>query len=212
MRLLGRRRPPRNVFVLGTGRCGTTAVAEACKHLTNYTAGHETRTRLVGVERLSYPDRHVEVDNRLAWFLGGLDQRYGHEPLYVHLRRDPEKVARSFLQRWDTPPVSIIKAFHQSLLVHGRPWPEDQRLDVCRYYVETVTANIELFLRDKPNQMTVWLEEAADWFPAFWNRIGGRGDLDASMAEFGKQHAATGEDPELRRQRKRAQAERLKPS
>ncbi len=62
-----------NVFVLGTGRCGTTTFMKACRHVTNCTSGHETRVNHVGPERLSYPSNHIEADNRLSWFLGRLD-------------------------------------------------------------------------------------------------------------------------------------------
>ena len=62
---------------------------------------------------------------------------------------------------------------------------------MCRFYVQTVTANIEGFLEDKPHQQTVWLEEAQVWFPAFWERIGGEGDLAAALGEFSIRHNAS---------------------
>lgn len=165
----------------------------ACEHLTNYTAGHETRTGAIGDGRLDYPDRHVEADNRLSWFLGDLGERFGDEPLYVHLRRDPEQVAASFLRRWRSRGAkptgsSVVRAFAHGLMIHNEEWPEADRLDVCRFYVRTVTKNIEAFLADKTNTMTVWLEDANSWFPTLWDRIGGEGDLDMAMAEFGVRH------------------------
>jgi hypothetical protein len=86
---------PDNVFVLCTGRCGSLAFARACAHMTNYSCGHESRCSLLGAERLSYPSRHIEVDNRLAWLLGRLDETYGKDAFYVHLRRDRDATARS---------------------------------------------------------------------------------------------------------------------
>jgi len=68
----------RHVFVLCTGRCGSVSFAKACGHFTNYTAGHDTN-RQPGPARLDYSARHIEIDNRLAWFLGGLDERYGDD-------------------------------------------------------------------------------------------------------------------------------------
>lgn len=101
MALLNRLRRPTRVFVLNTGRCGSMTFARACEHLTNFTAGHETRARVVGFEaRMDYPNWHIEVDNRLTWFLGPLSQRYP-DAFYVHLRRDSEAVINSFVQRWD---------------------------------------------------------------------------------------------------------------
>jgi len=168
----------------------------ACEHLTNYTAGHETRTGAVGHGRLAYPDRHVEADNRLSWFLGDLGERFGDEPLYVHLRRDPEQVAASFLRRWrswssNPSGSSMVRAFAHGLLIHNAQWSEAERLDVCRFYVHTVTKNIEAFLADKTNTMTVLLEDASSWFPTMWDRIDGEGDLDAAIGEFGVRHNAS---------------------
>ena len=90
-----------NVFVLCTGRCGSTTFARAAEHATNFSVGHESRKRLIGAERFAYADNHIEVDNRLSWMLGRLDDHYGERARYVHLTREREAVARSFLQRWD---------------------------------------------------------------------------------------------------------------
>ena len=119
------------VFVLNTGRCGSMTTIKACEHLTNYTAGHETRTGAIGDRRLDYPDRHVEADNRLSWFLGILGERFGDGPLYVHLRRDPEEVAASFLRRWrswrtSAAGSSVLGAFAHGLLIHHEEWGGDR--------------------------------------------------------------------------------------
>ncbi|WNC29392.1 hypothetical protein [Thermosynechococcus sp. PKX82] len=46
------------------------------------------------------PIATLEVDNRLSWFLGRLDQTYGDRAYDVHLRRDDLSVARSYRQRY----------------------------------------------------------------------------------------------------------------
>ena len=95
--LLGNRLPGEealNVFVLCTGRCGSVTFARACRFIDNYTAGHETAHGY----NLEYPDRHIEVDNRLSWFLGRLDERYP-DAYYVHLLRRREDVVQSFARR-----------------------------------------------------------------------------------------------------------------
>lgn len=183
---LSLRRAPTNVFVLGTGRCGTMTVTKACGHLANFTVGHESRAHAYGEARFAYPARHIEADNRLSWFLGDLDSRFGGKPLYVHLRRNPGRVAASFERRWGR---GIIGAFHGAVVLGGSS--DEERLKVCRFYVDTVTANIEMFLKDKPRVMTVWIEEHREWFPSFWARIGGDGDLEAAMAEFHSHHNAS---------------------
>ncbi|MEJ1383421.1 MAG: hypothetical protein RPV21_03475, partial [Candidatus Sedimenticola sp. (ex Thyasira tokunagai)] len=66
-----------NIFILNTGRCGSTTFIEACRHITNYSAAHESRIQLIGDRRLAYPQNHIEADNRLSWLLGRLEHTYG---------------------------------------------------------------------------------------------------------------------------------------
>ena len=102
-----------NVFVLCTGRSGSTTFYRACRHITNYSAGHELNTSEVGRARLDYPEDHIEVDNRLSWLLGRLDQAYGDRAFYVHLTREEEATARSFDRRWASR-YSIIRAYAEA--------------------------------------------------------------------------------------------------
>jgi hypothetical protein len=182
---LTRRRPPSNVFVLGTGRCGTTTFVRACEHLTNWSAGHETLAHQIGDARFAYPRRHIEADNRLSWFLGDLGRRYP-DALYVHLTRDPEKVVASFLRRWGR---GIIQAFTHGIVM-GAAYDESDRAEACRMYVDTVTANIEAFLAGR-NHVTVKLEDVAVDFPRFLDRVGAEGDLDKAMREWLTAHNAS---------------------
>lgn len=168
-----------NVFVLNTGRCGSTTFSRACGHIRNYTSGHETRADLVGPDRLAYPPHHIEVDNRLSWFLGRLHRRFGDEAFYVHLTRDRDATAESFLRRFGR---GIMQAYSQHVLMS--PSCGADALDVARDYCDTVDANIRLFLRDKTRVVRFRLESAADDFPGFWRAIGAEGDLDAALAEF----------------------------
>ena len=160
-------------------------------------------------QRLEYPDNHIEVDNRLAWFLGVLGEKYP-DARFVHLVRDREAVAQSFLKRWkeDPPPwkeyknpiirayrkhrerhpgPGIILAFAHPIIARPAPWNEEQRIEICRFYYDTVNANIAHFLRDKCS-MEVRIENIEDDFQDFWSWIGAEGDYDAAIAEFSRQH------------------------
>lgn len=172
-----------NVFVLTTGRSGSLTFAEACRHITNYTTGHETRVGLVGEARLAYPDGHIEIDNRLAWFLGRLEMAYGDDAYYVHLRRDDEATAGSHVRRWNKP---AMRSYRKGIL-----WDVDagvDRMALARDLSLTMNSNIEQFLRDKSKVMRIDIETAASTFPAFWEAIGADGDLKAALAELSTRH------------------------
>jgi hypothetical protein len=165
-----------NVFVLCCGRCGSTTFAQAASYAQNFTSGHETRAGLLGSHRLDYQDHHIEVDNRLAWFLGALDREYGKAAYYVHLTRDPEAIAKSYNQRWHLR-GTIMRGYSESILIEARADP----IDMCRDYVATVSENISFFLRDKPNVVHVRLENIQEDFAKFWDWIGAAGDRDSAI-------------------------------
>ncbi len=150
--------------------------------MTNYTAAHESRASLLGEARLDYPPNHIEVDNRLSWLLGRLDEEYGDQAFYVHLIRDQRSTAKSFNRRWNVD-YSIMRAYSYDILKSRR-----RGIEVALDLWETVNANIRLFLRDKSRTMMFRLEYAPDDFIDFWRRVGARGDLDAALAEWAVRH------------------------
>lgn len=181
-----------NVFVLCTGRTGSVSFTKACQHIDNFSASHESRVKFLGEERLNFPNNHIEVDNRLSWFLGKLGAKYGEKAFYVHLLRNEEATAASFMQRWALP-GSIIKGYTDAILMSKGEKGEAYCLD----YVNTVNTNISYFLRDKPLQMRIHLEDIKGGFSTFWNEIGAEGDLDAALSEFNKQYNSSKQAPTL---------------
>ena len=179
-----------NVFVLNTGRCGSTTFVKACHHITNYSSGHETLAGRIGPERLAYPANHIEADNRLSWFLGRLDAAYGDSAFYVHLVRARQAVARSYGQRIEG---GIMRAYRRGMLMRlpQRYAPEVLAGD----YYDTVNSNIELFLKGKSRKMTIHMEQIVEQFPLFWQAVGAQGDLEAAMAEWRVPHNATSTAP-----------------
>lgn len=178
-----------NVFVLNSGRCGSTTFIAACRHIRNFSAGHESRIHCLGEARLAYPARHIEADNRLSWLLGRLERAYGKDAYYVHLTRAPTAVAESFARRAH---FGILKAYHEGILLReGTP---DDPLALAQDYLDTVEANIELFLKDKPRVLRVRLENAKEDFCRFWQWIGAEGDLSAALAEWDVRHNASAPD------------------
>ena len=192
------------VFVLSTGRCGSTTFARACQSaIGNYTAAHESRSGIADETRLDYPDQHIEVDNRLTFFLGGLAARYPSRVFYVHLKRDEAAVARSFLARWPKRgpaalrpslrrrlanpagwSTNLIGGYASGVILGGPNWAsEAERFATCQLYVRSTTENIAEFLTDKPH-MTIDIETAGESFGEFCDRIGAECDLATAVYEL----------------------------
>lgn len=176
-----------NVFVLCTGRCGSLSLAKACGHITNFTVGHETLVDKIGHDRVAYPDQHIEIDNRLAYFLGRLDAKYGTRAFYVHLMRDEHETALSFERR-----TGIMDLYsHSNGIFIGNI--EASRYELALDYVRRVNENIVAFLLDKL-YMNFHIENYAVDFARMCLLIGASVDYDAAMAEFVARHNASGKD------------------
>ena len=168
-----------NIFILNTGRCGSSTFIKACQHINNYSSAHESRIHLLSSDRLDYPANHIEADNRLSWFLGKLEQNYGNKAYYVHLKRNKGDTARSFAQRKD---FGILKAYREGILLADENCCDS--IDLATDYIETVEANIELFLANKTEKMQFLLENAKADFQRFWKAINAQGNLDDALSHW----------------------------
>ncbi|MDH5389176.1 MAG: hypothetical protein OEY06_12115 [Gammaproteobacteria bacterium] len=168
-----------NVFILNTGRCGSTTFIKACQHITNYSSAHESRSTLIGESRLAYPDNHIEADNRLSWILGRLDNVYGDNAFYVHLSRDKNTTAESFAKRNE---FGIMKAYREGILMQEQE--NNSVLELAHDYIETIESNIAFFLKDKTHTLVFSLENTEEGFRHFWQYINAEGDLEAALAEW----------------------------
>tara|TARA_R110000850_G_scaffold185145_1_gene310909 strand:+ start:3538 stop:4089 length:552 start_codon:yes stop_codon:yes gene_type:complete len=161
--------------------------AKACEHIDNYTAGHETRSHICGEGRLKYPDSHIESDNRLSWFLGRLDDAYGDNALYVHLVRDPNKVARSYASRARVKGL-IMEAYKNGIYLNAQG---SGYLPFAKDYVHTVNKNIDFFLKSKTKKIVFDLDlDPKGQFKDFWELIGAEGNIQPALAEFDITHNA----------------------
>lgn len=173
-----------NVFILGTGRCGTMTLIKACEKLEEFTAGHETRSRICDETRLDYPKNHIEADNRLSWMLGSLDKKFGDSALYVHLKRDAEATAKSFNKRWEWR-HSAIRMFLEGIhMVPNEKLDETQRLVACRQYVQVINDNVTAFMADKSQTLVIDLENLEDGFQKMCKLLGIKKIPSAAFAEL----------------------------
>lgn len=176
-----------NLFILCTGRCGSTTFIQACSHISNYSSAHESRTSKLGPDRFAYPKQHIEADNRLSWLLGRLNRIYGDQAHYVHLKRDTLKTAESYVKRYDG---GIMKAYRGNGILMGISQDADP-LSVAIDYCNTVNTNIDLFLRDKSNVMRIDLQKVKEAFPIFCNWIGAEVNMEKAIATLNMRHNKT---------------------
>ena len=169
--------------MLNTGRCGSTTFVKACQYISNFTSAHESCSTYIGEQRLAYPDNHIEADNRLSWFLGRLDKKYGNNAFYVHLTRNLNQTAESFSKREN---YGIMSAYKQGILLGCSE--DHPAYQVALDYIDTIETNIELFLKDKTHKMNFNLQTAKDDFELFWKNINAEGDLEKGLLEWDKNY------------------------
>ena len=168
-----------NIFVLNSGRCGSSTFIKSCQHIINYSSGHESKLSKLGSERLNYPNNHIEADNRLSWILGRLDETYGNDACYVHLTRNKNDTSESFAKRID---FGILKAYEQGVLMHDKHISSSKI--IAEDYLQTVESNIKLFLKDKTNKIDISLENIEQDFTRFWALINAQGNLNNALKEW----------------------------
>lgn len=174
----------KNVFILCAGRTASTSFYNACSHISNYSCAHESTAQLLGKDKISYPENHIEIDNRLAWFTAQLDNNYGDNSYYVYLTRDKQQIAKSYLERWHLN-ESIVKAYGHGVLMKPKITKEE-RFDICLDYVDHVDKTIIYFLENKKNVMVIDVSDLKEKFTHFFNWIEGKGNISCCLEEFSK--------------------------
>src|SRR5205085_1979430 len=114
--------------------------------------------------------RTISKSINLAFYLGRIDERFGDEAFYVHLTRDP--AAESWAKRFVISPM--MSSYRRGMIGSEAV----SRRDAAREMVETATANIRHFLKDKTRVVRVRIEHAEEDFPGFWDLVGAEGSLE----------------------------------
>lgn len=171
------------IFVLTTGRTASTTFSKACSHFEGMTASHESKAgKIKG--RLDYPDNHVEIDNRLVWFLSSLEKIYKTEDtFYVYLKRDKEEVIKSYIKRWYVKSSIVRGMFNNILMCEGHA-SYSEKYQSCELYVDTVEDAIESFGARNKNYAVVSLGNIKEDFSNFVTQAGVRCDLEKALSEF----------------------------
>ena len=160
------------VFVVGTARSGTTTLYQACRHIKNYTAGHESEAGMVPTYH--YPNQNIEASHLLVIAIPLLRSRYP-DSKWVHIVRNKEKTVASMRrQLWDWSEWWVAQWYltqQHSDIYYGIESYYDRVNDLCK---ELMPAE----------HMTIDIDTAKEQWPDFWNWIGAEGEMEAAMKEF----------------------------
>ena len=161
-----------NIFIVGTGRCGTVTMSKACKHISNFTSNHETHK---GATDFIYPDNHIEIDGALCHFIPTIKEKYP-DAKWIHLWRDPEPTIVSLSKR---PSLQFYSRFH------FRVDKQNQRKLAEMYYYNTIGL-VDSML---PDALKVNLSDikTGGW-KKVWDYIGAEGNYDTALLEFNKKY------------------------
>jgi hypothetical protein len=175
------------VFALTTGRTGSRTFARAMSHQSVFSVAHDSKLSVFDGSRLDLPDWHIEINTRLAWFLGSLDRIYCDDPVFVHLRRNEDEVIRSFFER-DKPPSSIMHAFANGIVANSDRKTTEQWMQASTLMVRTVDDNIESFLKSKSKKVEIRLENPYPGLVQLWSLLGltekREGGLEQAFEEY----------------------------
>ncbi len=125
------------VFITGTGRCGTTTFAMACKHFSKYTSEHESTNGFLS--ELDFPKNHIESEPGLVWRLPQLIKKYPND-LYVHLYREKESCVEDIATR-------SSQEIYAKLTERVLPGRYDKKQLASNYY-DFVTSTVDLYFME----------------------------------------------------------------
>lgn len=178
-----------NVFVTGTGRCGTMTFSKACGHITNFSSGHETKAGKPLSGRLDYRPQHIEVDPHLTWIIGPIIARYP-DAFFVHLQRDRDAVVESWRRRGIRPNRGAAPLVNTMFQCDCQNLTTREYTAALELLYDGINSNLALALANT-NSMHIWLHDAKARLPEFWERIGAEADLGAAIREFDRHYNAS---------------------
>jgi hypothetical protein len=96
-----------------------------------------------------------------------------------------QKKLRLAMTRGGAIRFSLIEGYSRSLLM--RSSSEEDSL-VAIDLVQTITANIESFLKGRPHKLEIDIDRPKEEFLRFIEAIGAKGDIESALGEFSVRH------------------------
>lgn len=170
------------VFVVGTGRCGTSTFFHACLHIRNYGTGHESKRGVNQIGNWSFPDDHIEIASNLTIGLNQLRGKYP-EALWVRLKRNREDCIKSLAEQSSDAMLDFAHQWWYLDMTEAVDNIEvaSQFYDFCEDFYQNCLPADALFFD---------LEHIKEHWIMFWNQTKADGDYLASLQEWDRQYNA----------------------
>lgn len=175
------------VFVVGTGRCGTSTFRHAASLALNKSVRQES-AYWNGVSHREYLDGCIEIGHQLTWVLSYLLHRYRDSKI-VHLVRDKESCVRSLQKNGLGTIPSWYNMLYAGCHENGNPCPPcsdlfDIYYDQVNFSIPNVTPTHRYF--------RLKLEAAKEQWRACWDWMSCEGDFERSLACWAKKYNQDG--------------------
>jgi hypothetical protein len=124
--------------------------------------------------------------------LGSLEEYYGDSPIYVHLMRDPDEVAESFLKRYSPSFIGgIMHGFGHGILKQPTLYEGENLRNMAHMYVNIVNLNIKSFLKDKSKVVIMDMASPRESIIKIWEMGEIEGDIEKAFLEWNFKHNAS---------------------
>ena len=160
------------VFVVGTGRCGTSTFYHACRHIHNYEAYHEPNSGQV--DSFETEDQVINVSSQFVVRIPELLKKYP-ESKWIHLIRNRDQCVES-----------LAKCCPVEMDGYVRQWCQIFQCNLTRasqFYYDSINSMIELMLRNQ-SCLTMNLPIRRPAWMTFWSFVGAQGDFESSLREW----------------------------
>lgn len=170
----------KNIFIISPGRTATYAMSKAFSNVSDYTCAHESRVGFFNDQRINYPDNHIELDNRLSFYLPQLTRKYSKKnSLLVIVNRDRNSIAKSYNKRWRK--INIMKAFSQGIHMNDL---QSNNIDVCLAYVNYIYETIDYFKPQWDNVLEIEFSDLNFGIEQILKKINKINDLENVLEEM----------------------------
>lgn len=180
------------VFVVGTGRSGTSTAYHALQHVAKHTVGHESRAGIL--LHHEYPENHIEVSSQLIPEIVQLALQYPNAK-WIWLKRGKSATVRSIATQCPDAMAAYGFQWFQVVVKKEEPRRSEQLLQIAELYYDAMYSLLSSLL--PTDAYCLHIETIKDQWEACWKYHAWEGDFQASLSAWNRHynaHDARGRD------------------